>query len=163
MKPFERKECNNFQYIVPNPEEMNEIIKYLERIGKINVKYSTLEILYSDFSEDKYSSGWMGVIGYKGSIDYDILDRFASWLEEKDFPLEQEQKQEKDSLKKWELFNLKKPTQNQCAKNDCRFIVSDGNRVYMALYDYIAYEFVKFDEPKLYDRTIIKWQELPEL
>jgi hypothetical protein len=80
MKPFERKECNNFQY----PEEMNEIIKYLERIGKINVRYSTLETLYSDFSEDKYSSGWMGVIGYKGSIDYDILDRFASWLEEKE-------------------------------------------------------------------------------
>lgn len=84
-------------------------------------------------------------------------------LKEENFPLEQEQKREKDSLKNWELFNSKKPTQDQCAKNDCRFIVSDGNRVYMALYDYIAYEFVKFDEPKLYDKTIIKWQELPEL
>lgn len=80
MKPFERKECNNFLY----PEEMNEIIKYLERIGKINVKYSTLEDLYSDFSEDKYSAGWMGVIGYKDEIDYDILERFADWLEEKE-------------------------------------------------------------------------------
>lgn len=90
-------------------------------------------------------------------IKYTCLNELG--LEEEDFPLEQE----KDSLKKWELFNLKKPTQDQCAKNDCRFIVSDGNRVYMALYDYIAYEFVKFDEPKLYDKTIIKWQELPEL
>jgi hypothetical protein len=80
MKPFERYENNNFQY----PEEMNEIIKYLSKIGKINVKYSTLEDLYSDFSEDEYCAGWMGIIGYKGSIDYDILDRFASWLEEKE-------------------------------------------------------------------------------
>ena len=94
-------------------------------------------------------------------IKYTYLNELG--LEEEDFPLEQEQKREKDSLKKWELFNSKKPTQDQCAKNDCRFIVSDGNRVYMALYDYIAYEFVKWDEPKLYDKTIIKWQELPEL
>ena len=105
-------------------------------------------------------------------IKYTYLNELG--LEEEDFPLEhvvgnhlslnsQIVVGKKDSLKNWELFNSKKPTQDQCAKNDCRFIVSDGNRVYMALYDYIAYEFVKWDEPKLYDKTIIKWQELPEL
>lgn len=80
MKPFERYEENNFQY----PEEMNEIIKYLKNIGKINVRYSTLEDLYLDFSEYEYCAGWMSILGYMGKIDYDILNRFANWLEEKE-------------------------------------------------------------------------------
>ena len=69
MRAYERKEYNNFRY----PEDMKLIINYLNTHGKILVKYSVIENLYCDFSEEKYNAGWM-------SVDKKRLEEFEEYL-----------------------------------------------------------------------------------
>jgi hypothetical protein len=73
MRVFEPFENPCYTY----PEDMEEILSYLNKHGKINVKNSTIEDFYYDFSEECYCAGWMAVNGH-------ILEEFANWLSEKD-------------------------------------------------------------------------------
>ena len=69
MRAYERNEYNNFRY----PEDMKLIIDYLKTHGKILVKYSVIENLYYDFSEEKYDASWM-------SVDKKRLEEFEEYL-----------------------------------------------------------------------------------
>ena len=69
MKVYKRNEYNCFTY----PDEMKRILTYLNERGKINVKASTIESLYRDFSDERYCAGWMGVNEH-------VLAEFERWL-----------------------------------------------------------------------------------
>lgn len=55
------------------------------------------------------------------------------------------------------------PTMEECLKNDCRFILDDGNRRYEGIYDYIEKQFIRYNcyetQP---DKCVIAWQPMPE-
>lgn len=68
MKVYERNE-SCFTY----PDEMERILAYLNERGKINVKASTIENLYYDFSDERYCATWM-------CIDENLLAEFEEWL-----------------------------------------------------------------------------------
>lgn len=76
---------------------------------------------------------------------------------------------EKAMRNNWILVGERLPTREEYIKNDGRFIVTDGNRVYQSLFD--IYEkkcFIdltykgncEFDEQ--IDNRVIAWQVLPE-
>lgn len=69
MKVYERNETNCFTY----PDEMIKILGYLNKHGKILVKPSTIESLYYDFSDERYSASWI-------CADDQILTEFEEWL-----------------------------------------------------------------------------------
>ena len=73
MKVYERNESIDFVY----PDEMTEILDYLNKHGKILVKPSTIESLYFRFSDEKYSASWM-------IVDEELLKEFEEWLTEVD-------------------------------------------------------------------------------
>lgn len=73
MKVYERNECLDFAY----PDDMKRILDYLNTHGKILVKPSTIESLYYDFSDERYSASWL-------YVDEQILEEFEDWLTEKD-------------------------------------------------------------------------------
>lgn len=73
MKVYERNESSNFVY----PDEMTEILDYLNMHGKILVKPSTIESLYFRFSDEQYCAGWM-------IVDEELLKEFEEWLTEVD-------------------------------------------------------------------------------
>ena len=73
MKVYERNE-DCFAY----PDEMKQILDYLNERGTINVNASTIESLYYDFSYERYCAGWMGV-------NEDILAEFERWLTNVEF------------------------------------------------------------------------------
>lgn len=64
---------------------------------------------------------------------------------------------------RWIPVTDRYPTMEECRKNDCRFIVTDGNRVYEDSYDYLADGYT---EPKWTYSTMcqpIAWKSLPQL
>lgn len=73
------------------------------------------------------------------------------------------------SQNNWILCSDRMPTKEEYLKDDGRFIVSDGQRVYQSLYD--IYEFMKFCEVYYdrkthqmevsIDRRVIMWQPMP--
>lgn len=65
----------NIEYPYEYPEDMKLILDYLNAHGKILVTNRIIEILYREFSYDMYCAGWM-------SVDEDILEEFAEWLED---------------------------------------------------------------------------------
>lgn len=69
MKVYERNEEKNYRYVY----DMKKILDYLNKCGKILVKDSTIEDLYSEFCDEQYSAGWIGV-------DVRILREFEEWL-----------------------------------------------------------------------------------
>lgn len=71
MKVYVRNEDNKFYY----PEDMKTILNYLKERGQVFVKDTTIENLYSRFSDEMYSAGWMSV--YDG-----VLESFENWLSE---------------------------------------------------------------------------------
>lgn len=73
MKVYERNESIDFVY----PDEMTEILDYLNKHGKILVKPSTIESLYFRFSDEQYSASWM-------IVDEELLKEFEEWLTEVD-------------------------------------------------------------------------------
>ena len=73
MKVYERNESIDFVY----PDEMTEILDYLNKHGKILVKPSTIESLYFRFSDVQYSASWM-------IVDEELLKEFEEWLTEVD-------------------------------------------------------------------------------
>lgn len=71
MKVYERNEKNNYRY----PDEMEKILNYLNKCGKVLVKGSIIEDLYYDFSDEKYCASWM-------SVNEQRLEEFEEWLNE---------------------------------------------------------------------------------
>ena len=56
------------------PDDMHWIMEYLTMNGELRVNGYTIEALYRDFSEEKYSAGWM-------DVNENTLDEFADWLD----------------------------------------------------------------------------------
>ena len=73
MKVYERNESSNFVY----PDEMIEILDYLNKHGKILVKPSIIESLYFRFSDEQYCASQM-------IVNEHILEDFEKWLNEVD-------------------------------------------------------------------------------
>lgn len=73
MKVYTKNKAGGYRY----PEDMKRILDYLSEHGTLHVSGSTVEEMYGDFSEDRYCAGWM-------SVDDDLLEEFADWLDEID-------------------------------------------------------------------------------
>ena len=79
------------------------------------------------------------------------------------------QEQPTMQFESWIPVSERFPTKEECLKNDGRFIVTDGQRVYQSLYD--IYEKQSFVEVyykgncnflSTVDERVIAWQPLPE-
>lgn len=68
MKVYERND-KLFTY----PDEMERILTYLNERGKNNVKASSIENLYYNFSDERYCATWM-------CVDESLLAEFEEWL-----------------------------------------------------------------------------------
>lgn len=73
MKVYERNEKNNYTY----PDEMEKILDYLNKCGKVLAKGSIIENLYYEFSDEKYCASWM-------EVNEQMLEEFEKWLHEYD-------------------------------------------------------------------------------
>lgn len=73
MRVYKKHESSSFTY----PDEMKHILDYLDEHGTLFVSGATIEKLYYEFSEDRYSASWI-------CVDDDVLEEFANWLEEYD-------------------------------------------------------------------------------
>lgn len=73
MKVYERNESIDFGY----PDEMTEILDYLNKHSNFLVKPSTIESLYFRLSDEQYSAGRM-------IVDEELLKEFEEWLTEVD-------------------------------------------------------------------------------
>lgn len=71
MRVYKKHESSNFTY----PDEMKRILDYLNEHGTLFVSGATIEKLYYEFSEDKYSASWI-------CVNDDVLEEFANWFEE---------------------------------------------------------------------------------
>lgn len=74
MKVYKRRKPYRFFRV----EDMNLILSYLKKHGEILVDESTIERLYYDFSDEKYSAGWI-------SPNEQTLYEFEEWLNELDY------------------------------------------------------------------------------
>lgn len=71
------------------------------------------------------------------------------------------------TVNQWILCSERLPTKEEYLKDNGRFIVTDGNRVYQSLYD--IYETERFvfitggntNFKREVDKCVIKWQPLP--
>lgn len=73
----------------------------------------------------------------------------------------------KEALEKtqqWIPCSERLPTKDEYYKNDGRFIVTDGNRVYQSEFDIYCEIFVKnyFGFAPIEDECVIAWQLMPE-
>lgn len=73
MKVYYKNETPEFRH----PQDMRKILDYLDDHGTLKIHSSTVESLYREFSDEKYSAGWI-------RPDVEILERFADWLAEVD-------------------------------------------------------------------------------
>ena len=55
------------------PDDMEKILENLRANGVLACSSKTVESMYREFSDERYSAGWM-------SIDEFILEEFADWL-----------------------------------------------------------------------------------
>lgn len=63
----------------------------------------------------------------------------------------------------WILCSERLPTIEECLKNDCRFILDNGNRRYQGTFDYIEKRFVYSNWKGMRtDNCVIAWKLLPE-
>lgn len=64
----------------------------------------------------------------------------------------------------WIKCSERLPAIEECWENDCRFIVTDGNRRYERNFDYISKRFVHIDDNlrSMEDRCVIAWQPFPD-
>lgn len=67
------------KHAVSYPEDIKKIREHLTTIGTLDATDTELDTLYSTFSEDCFSAGWL-------TVSEDILERFAEWLEEIEVP-----------------------------------------------------------------------------
>ena len=69
MKAYEYKQFENYDY----PQEMETILDYLHKNGKLNISVKEVERQYRIFSHEQFSAGWM-------EIDDNLLSAFANYL-----------------------------------------------------------------------------------
>lgn len=69
MKPWIRYKNDSI------PGDLENIMQYLEKRGKIMVSKEKIGELYCSFSEDVYCAGWM-------KASKPIMFEFSEWLEE---------------------------------------------------------------------------------
>lgn len=63
----------------------------------------------------------------------------------------------------WIHINSGLPTKEECARNDGRFIVTDGERVYQSIFDFDNLCFFGCSHfGKRTDRSVLYWMPLPE-
>ena len=87
MKPFISYKDKNEP--LNHPEDTPKIIQYLKERGEVFVTPKTIEKLYENFSDKKFSASWINI---DAKIDrwndedkletISILDEFIEWLEE---------------------------------------------------------------------------------
>lgn len=66
-------------------------------------------------------------------------------------------------ISEWIMCSDRLPTMEECQKNDCRFILDDGNRRYQGLFDYVEKRFIWFNcDGTQTDKCVVAWQNLPE-
>jgi hypothetical protein len=70
MKVYTKNRPEDFYH----PEDMQQILAYLEQHGTLHVSAKTVEDLYYDFS-DAHAAGWL-------IVDDDRLEEFAEWLDD---------------------------------------------------------------------------------
>lgn len=76
---------------------------------------------------------------------------------------EVQEKNTKKCLANWVKCSDRLPTMEECQKNDCRFIVDDGNRRYQCLFDYEEKIFIQFNCIGVHeDKCAVRWCELPD-
>lgn len=98
-------------------------------------------------------------------IDYYIKE--AGWGEEVNKVLgwckEFIENQPKLKASEWTPVSERMPTMEECIKNNCWFILDDGNRRYHGLFDYTINKFVymSIDGQKI-DECAIAWHPYPE-
>ena len=97
--------------------------------------------------------------------DIDYYIREAGWEEEankvlgwcKEFIENQTKRQG------WTLCSERLPTMEECLKNNCCFILDDGNVRYPGLFDYNKKSFIwSSPDGQKEDECAIAWQPLPE-
>lgn len=71
MKVYTKHDECTFDY----PEEMDQILKYLEAHGTLLVSARAVQSLYRDYSCERWAAGWIGV-------NEERLEEFADWLAE---------------------------------------------------------------------------------
>ena len=64
----------------------------------------------------------------------------------------------------WVPCSERLPSRDECLENDCRFIVTDGNRTYQGLFDTFYREFVMdlLHGLRKADKCVIAWMPLPK-
>ena len=73
MKAYIRNPVYQYDF----PEDMEMILDYLNKHGKVVVSGLIIENLYRNFSDECYCAGWMCVDKY-------ILEEFEEWLTHKE-------------------------------------------------------------------------------
>lgn len=63
------------EYPYDYPDEMAQILAYLNENGSLVISGPMVEQMYRDFSEERYAAGWM-------SVTSETLEEFADWLAE---------------------------------------------------------------------------------
>ena len=75
---------------------------------------------------------------------------------------------EQQEKEKWVPISERFPSMEECQKNDCRFIVTDGNRIYQNWFNYIDGYFESYNcdgtEFSLLRKNnlVIAWKSMPE-
>lgn len=84
MKAFIKNDKKDFKFRYP--DQMEKILAYLNENGKLQISERTVEKLYRDFSEEKYSASWMTIADDSSeNNDFpDLLEDFADYLSEID-------------------------------------------------------------------------------
>lgn len=72
MKVYDMYDEYDYDY----PDQMKIILSYLRGRGELHVSGKTVERLYREFSDSRYSAGWMSIDGE----DDELLGSFAYWL-----------------------------------------------------------------------------------
>lgn len=71
MKVYKKHDKYKFIY----PDDMEKILNFLSKHGEIFVSDSTIEDLYFEFSNERYSASWV-------SVNERLLEEFTDWLDE---------------------------------------------------------------------------------
>lgn len=78
MKVYTKYENQSYDY----PDQMELILAYLQANGELHVSGKTIEKLYREFSDSRYAAGWMTVSDILQEEDLELLEAFATWLED---------------------------------------------------------------------------------
>ncbi|MDE7323092.1 MAG: DUF551 domain-containing protein [Lachnospiraceae bacterium] len=120
-----------------------------------NQAADTIEALSAKLKAKEYCDGCPGA---------DIIEiPCTEECKRRHFKAENMQRSAADCVGGWIPCKDRLPTKEECIKSDCRFIVSDGNRVHQGIFDYDINHFVWFNcNGTQIDEVSIAWMPLPE-